>query len=139
MCNFAWWYCTLSFTCSLHFQWPWHYFKVTAVSNNLNWKFYVIVRLSWNFEGLLSTLSRSWISPLLPPFFFNFRTYSREIIDVVANLTKTLIVDFFANTVQWVLFCFFQTLHYDNLAWGVPVHTWFDNIYIVSRSQVSES
>ena len=59
MSDFAWWHCTLSSTCSLHFECPWHYLKVTAVSNIFNWKFYALIRLSWNFVGLLSTLSES--------------------------------------------------------------------------------
>ena len=61
MSNFAWWHYTPSFTCSLHSQWPWHYFEVTAVSNGFNWTFYVLTWLRWNFVGLLSTSSRSWI------------------------------------------------------------------------------
>ena len=61
MSNFAWWYYTLTFTCSLHFQWPWHYFKVTAVSKSFNKNFYVLIQLSWNFKELLSMLSRSWM------------------------------------------------------------------------------
>ena len=54
-------YHALSFTASLHFQWPWHYFKVTAVPNSFNWKFHVHILLSWNFVQLLITSSRSWI------------------------------------------------------------------------------
>ena len=38
MSNFAWWWYSLSFTYPYHFQWNKLYFKVTAVSNNLNWK-----------------------------------------------------------------------------------------------------
>ena len=59
MSNSAWWYYSSSFTCSFHSQWPWPHFKVTAVSNRLNWKFYVLISLSWNFIGLSSTSSRS--------------------------------------------------------------------------------
>ena len=61
MSNFEWCYYTLSFTCSLCFQWPWRYFKVLAVSDIFNWKCYVLVRLSWNFVGLLSTSNRSGV------------------------------------------------------------------------------
>ena len=46
--NFAWWYYTLSFTRSLHFQWFPHYWKVTAVSTSFRWNFYVLIWLSWN-------------------------------------------------------------------------------------------
>ena len=41
--KFAWWYCSLSFTCSYYFQRTWSYF-VTAVSNSFKWRFHV---LSW--------------------------------------------------------------------------------------------
>ena len=47
MSNFAWWYYTLSFTCS-------------AVSK-FSLRFDVLIQLSWYFVGLLSTSSRSWI------------------------------------------------------------------------------
>ena len=36
---------SLSFCHSYHFQWPWVYFKVTAMSNNFNWNVYVLIRL----------------------------------------------------------------------------------------------
>ena len=42
------------------FRWPWHYFKVTGVSNSFNWKFCVLIWLCWQFIGLLSTSSRLW-------------------------------------------------------------------------------
>ena len=45
--------------CSWHFQWSWPHFKVTAVSNNFYSKFYVPIRLNWNFIGLFSTSSRA--------------------------------------------------------------------------------
>ena len=44
-----------------HFQWPWLYFKVTAVSNSFQWEFYLFKWLSWNFVWLSITSSRSWI------------------------------------------------------------------------------
>ena len=37
------------------------YFKVTAMSNNFNLKFYFHIQLSWNSVGLWSTSSRLWI------------------------------------------------------------------------------
>ena len=40
-----------------HFQLPWFYFKVWAVSDSFNWKCYVL--LSWNFVRLLITWSKS--------------------------------------------------------------------------------
>ena len=47
-------------TCSLHFQWPWQLFQVTAMLNSLNQKFYVPIPLRWNYAGLTSASSRSW-------------------------------------------------------------------------------
>ena len=50
MSNFAHWSNgSLIFTCWYHFQWPWPYFKVTAVSNSFNWKFCVLIQLSLTF------------------------------------------------------------------------------------------
>ena len=68
MSNFVWWCYILSFTCSLHFQWPWLFSKVTVVSNSFNRKFYVLIWLSWNFVELWIIASRSWIDHL---FFLN--------------------------------------------------------------------
>ena len=48
----------------LHFWWNWPYFEVTAVSNSMNGKFYVLIWLSWNFRGLKSMSSRTWIQHL---------------------------------------------------------------------------
>ena len=58
--NFAWWY-SLSFTCSYHFQWLLPYFKVTAVSNCVNLKFYVLIQLNGNFWGLWNISNRLWM------------------------------------------------------------------------------
>ena len=54
--NFAWWY--YSFSCSYHFQWPWPCSEGTTMSNSFNWKFYVLILLSWSFIGLLSKSRR---------------------------------------------------------------------------------
>ena len=110
MSNHVWWYNTFSFTCSLHFQWPWHYFKATAVSNSLNWKFYVLIQLSWNFAGLSSTSSRSWIYH----YFWLFHLFKGDNW-CVSWFDKGLFLAFFTDTVQ--ARCF-QTLHYYNLALG---------------------
>ena len=59
--NFAFWYYSLSFTCSYHFQWTWPYFKVTSLSMTFIWTKYIVIWLSWNFIRLLNALSRSWI------------------------------------------------------------------------------
>ena len=56
-----------------------------------------------------------------------FRTYSREIND--------------SNNKKYISFAFsltlfergFQTLHYDNLAFGLPSHTRFDDLDLVAR------
>ena len=72
--NFLGHYKTLhngSFTHSYHFQWPWLYSKVTAVSNSFNWKFCVLIVLSWNFVWFLIMSSRWYIYH----YFFIFCTY----------------------------------------------------------------
>ena len=123
-----------------NFAWPLpvHYtssdldcFKVIAVSNNFDWKFHVLFQLSWNFIGLLSTLSRSWIYH----YFFFFCTYSREIIDVFLIWQKLFHWLFHRHCSNEI----FQTLHNYNLAWGLPVLTRFDDLNIVSRSQVYQT
>ena len=105
-----WWYLPLSFTCSLHFQWPWHYFKVTTVSSIFNWEFFVLIQLSWNFVGVLSTSSRSWIchSRLLS----RICAHLRQVIDIFLALTKTLLFIYFTDTVQMMIFnlCIIVTL-----------------------------
>ena len=60
----------------------------------LPFKLYVIIQSSWNFVGLLSTSSRSWITTV-----FYFHTYSMEIVDV-SWFYKNVIVGFFVGTVQ---------------------------------------
>ena len=59
----AWWRYSFSFTWSYHSHWPWPHFKSTAVSNTLNWKFYILnlSQLCWNFQWLLNTSALSWI------------------------------------------------------------------------------
>ena len=51
----------LCFTISYHLRWPWVYLKVIAVSKSFNWNFYVLIQLSWDFSGLLSTSEISWV------------------------------------------------------------------------------
>ena len=99
MSDFAWWYCSLSFTCSYHFWWPLPYFKVTAVSNSSNLRFYLLIQLSWNFIGLLSTSSRSWIYHLFGGCIGGVHTYSREITDVHPHLGKKN-VGFFLDIIK---------------------------------------
>ena len=77
-------------------RWPWLYFKVTAVSNSFNWKFCVLIRLSWNFVRFLIMSSRSWIYHY---FKFFFSTCSREIKDIFPCFKKLQIV-FFSGTVK---------------------------------------
>ena len=50
-----------SFTRVCHFQRPWFLFQGQSMLNNLNWKLYVLIWLSWNFVWLFITSSRSWI------------------------------------------------------------------------------
>ena len=131
--NFVQWYCWLSFTSSYHFQWPWPYFHVTltGVSNSFNWMFYVLIQRSWNFVGLLSKSSRSWIYQLFwrshickrdnwPISSFEIR----EITDVFPNKTKQ------TNKQTWL---FFQALHDYGLAWSLHCHSRFDDLDFVSK------
>ena len=39
-------------------QWPWPYFRVTAMWNNFNWKIYVLIQWNWNFVWFLSKSCR---------------------------------------------------------------------------------
>ena len=52
---------TIYWALPVHYTFRWHYFKVTAVSNSFNWKFYVLIWLSSNLVWLLIKSSRSWI------------------------------------------------------------------------------
>ena len=56
-------------------QWPWLYFNVTAVSNNLTEKFFVLIWLSWNFVQLLIMSSKLWIYH----YFLLLRMFKREL------------------------------------------------------------
>ena len=49
---------------------------------------------------------------------FHFCTYSGEIIDMLSDLTKTLMLFFGGHCLREV----FQTLHDNNIAWGLAVH-----------------
>ena len=64
---------SLSFTHSYHFQWPWLYFKVTAVSNSFDWKIYVFILL-------IEILYDFWLRQIDHEYTtFFFRTCSGEI------------------------------------------------------------
>ena len=98
--------------------------------NSFNWKYCVLIWLNWNFAELLSISSRSWMF-----HYFFFHTYSRETIDVFPDLMKTVLLAF-----SWTLFKQgYQTFHYSNLAWDLPIHTRFGDLDQVSRSRVSDS
>ena len=81
------------------------YFKVTAVSNNFNWKFYVLIWLSWNFVWLLTVLIRLWIYHYFFVLFFGC-TCSREINDIFPRLEKNFNIGFFSDTIQARLYKF---------------------------------
>ena len=61
------------------------------------------------------------------PLLLTGYTYSREIIDMFHDLTK-LIFGFFMDTVPSKIFL---TLHDYSLAWGLPIHTRFDDLDLV--------
>ena len=123
MWNFAWWYYTLSFTCSWLFQWPRFYFKVTAVSNSFNWKCYV---LFW-FKLKLCTIVRYVKQVNNIPLFLAFEhIYGKKLMCFLIwqNLYYLLFYGHFSREV-------FQALHYYHLAWGLPMHTGFDELDLV--------
>ena len=128
------WYFTFSFTCSFHCPWPWH-FKITALSNSFNWKFYILIRLSLNIVALLSTSSRHECTT----FFFFFFSFCK--LSHIFRGDKICIVGVLKDAVQasFFLLFFFQNLHYYNFAWGLPNYTRFDYLDLVSRSKVCQN
>ena len=84
MSNFAWWYYLWSFTCSYHFQWPWPHVKVTALLNSFNWKKLLSYPVKLKFCSTVKEASSNEYTTI-----FHFSTYSREIIDMFPELTKT--------------------------------------------------
>ena len=122
--NFAWWYYLLSFICSDHFEWPWPYFKVTAVSNSFNWKFCILIWLSSNFVGLLSQVDTDYTT------IFIF-LYSREIIDMFSDFTKPpLMLAFWQTPFEGGL---------SNFAQGLAIHIRFDDLDRNSRKKVCKN
>ena len=67
------------------------------------------------------------------PLCLTFCTYSREIIDVFPYLTQKKFHWLFHGSCSSKGF---QTLHYYNLPWGLPIHTRFGDLNLVSRLQV---
>ena len=81
--NFAFWYYPLSFTHSCHFQRPWVYFKVTAMSNSFNRNFVFLSDYPETvYDCLLHQAGHKNI------FIFYFSTYSREINYIFYHLKK---------------------------------------------------
>ena len=63
MSNSAQWYCLSSFNLPVDttFSDLWPYFKVIAVSNSFDWKFYCFVQLGWNFVSTSSWIYCFWL------------------------------------------------------------------------------
>ena len=128
--NFAWWLYSLSFTHLYYFQWPWFYFKVTAVSNDFKWKFYVLIRLSSNYVRLLITSSTSWICHFL---FFSvclllmllFVARVQEIHFLVSKKKKKSL--FLGHCLSKI----FQTLQDYSFTQGLHFHCMFDDLDFV--------
>ena len=89
------------------FQRPWLYFKVTAVSNSFNWKFYVLIQLSWNLAWLLITTSILWI------YYFWFSHMFKGENWHISSFEKNSNVGFFSDTIEARSFklCMIITLH----------------------------
>ena len=66
---------------------------------------------------------------------FHFCTCLREMIEILSDLAKTNIVFFGRHCLREV----FQTLHDYNLAGGLAIHTRFDGLDLISRSQVCQN
>ena len=133
MSNFAWWYLVVLIELNLPIHGlftDWWYFKVTAVSNSFNWKFYVLIWLSLNFVWLLIASVRSWISN-----FYWFLLIFKGDYQHISSFDKkkpTFNVCFFSDNQSKI----FQTLHDHNLPWGQHCHFRFDDLDFVSMSQV---
>ena len=93
--------------------------------NSFNWKFCVLIQLSWNFVGLLSKSSRQW--------FFPFANIQGDNWHVLWFFTGTW---HFGRHCLWKVF---QTLHDYNFARGLAVLTRFDDLDLISRPQVCQN
>ena len=91
-------YYSFSFNCSYHFQWPWPYFKVTAMSNSFNW-YFMFFPISWNFVTVVRNIHH----------YFSF-------------LCETLMLAFFAEEVFQTL------CDYDLAWGLLLIHTWFNGL-----------
>ena len=97
MSNFAWQYFALTITSPYHFQWTWPYFKIAAMSVN-NWNFCLIIHLLKLCRIIkLSLVDKEYT------FIFHFCSYSRVIIDVLSDLTKTLTFASLQTLFNWGL------------------------------------
>ena len=97
--------------------------------NSFHPKIYVLILLSWSLVGFLLHQAGHECATIL-----DFCIYSREIIKMFPDLGKKHLNHWlFPDTVQT---SFFQTSHNYNLAWSLPIYTRFDDLDLVSRSQV---
>ena len=99
-------------------------------SVSFNWKLHSLIWLSWNFVELLSTSSRSWI-------YYYF---------CLSHMFKrgNWYVSWFDKNCHWLFHghCsseVFQTVHYYSIALGLPDDTRFDNLDLISRSQICQN
>ena len=107
---------------SYQFQSPWLCFKVTAVSNNFNWKFYDVTWVSWNFIGLLSGSSISWMYR----HFWGVNIFKEDNWHIPSF--EENFVEFFFHTIKAKSV---TTLHDLNLAWGPNCPSRFDDLNLV--------
>ena len=96
-----------------------HISTVTAMSNSLNWKFCVPFQLSWNCIGL----STEWLCY----YFFSFAYIQGSYV------TKSLML-----TIWWTLGGLSTLRDYD-LAQDPAIRTRFDDLDLISRSQVCQN
>ena len=116
MSKFAWWYDSLSFTCSYYFRWPLPYSKVTTLPKSFIWKFCVLICLNWNFVGCKTRTSiRSLI--IYHNFLFYFFTFALiegRWLTCFTTWQTFRSTFFFADTAQGRAFklCIFVTLRW---------------------------
>ena len=69
------------------------------------------------------------------PLLFTLKKYSGEIIDVFSDLTKTLTLAFWQTLFKGGL----SNLRDYNLVRGLAIHTRFDDLELILRSQVCQN
>ena len=122
---------------SHHFSLTVSYFKVTAMFNSFNWKFCVLIHLSWNFVELLGKSSTEVDNKYIPLFFTFARIQGRQLTHFWFD--TNIISGFLSDTIHDI------GLSVSNFAWLRPCLessnsylTWWPWLYI-QVTHMSES